>query len=127
MCYNDYTLMKCNVTLDNGEVGVFTATGELEYKANGFKLSYELDGDSCTLVFSNGVLSQARIGSLNVDLDFKEGLETRCRISDGALSGGFPLFTQKLEVAVSEGGVNVFAVYDCSGEITALKIKADII
>ncbi len=119
--------MKCNVTLDNGEVGVFTATGELEYKANGFKLSYELDGDSCTLVFSNGVLSQARIGSLNVDLDFKEGLETQCRISDGALSGGFPLFTQKLEVAVSECGVNVFAVYDCSGEITALKIKADII
>ena len=110
--------MKCYVTLDNGEVGVFTATGELEYKDNGFKLSYELDGDSCTLVFSNEVLSQARIGSLNVDLDFKEGLETQCRISDGALSGGFP---------VSEGGVNVFAVYDCSGEITALKIKADII
>lgn len=116
--------MKCKVTLDNGEVGVFTATGELEYANEGFKLSYELDGDGCLLVFCDGVLTQSRRGGLCVEMNFKEGAETPCKISDGAFSGSFPLYTKSLEVFVTENEVRVFVSYDCSGEITELKINA---
>lgn len=117
--------MKCNVTLDNSGA-VFTAAGELEYNGEGFELSYVLDGDMCQLRYDGKTLFETRRGSLCLDMTFSENEETCCSLSDGELTGSFPLFTHGLAVTKNPNGLKISVIYDFSGENTRLDIKVGI-
>lgn len=117
--------MKCNVTLDNGGT-VFTSTGELRYVGEGFDLSYELGGDMCRLRYDGKTLFETRRGSLCLDMTFSEHEETFCKLSDGELTGSFPLFTHGLAVTKTPSGLKISVIYDFSWGKTRLNITVGI-
>lgn len=119
--------MKCAVTINNGIDENITSEGQLSFSEDGFGLFYEIYKDRCILRFSNGELTQARRGNVELKLIFSEGKETLCTLGSGDLSGTFPVFTEKLSVQKDENGVSVFLSYVCADENKILDIKAEII
>lgn len=115
--------MKCKVKISgNGE---YWCVGEIERGENGFKLSYYLDGDECSLDYAGGRLTQKRRGNLCMEITFSEGAETSCRIEDGGLSGMIPVYTNSLTVSDDCGKIEIAINYDFGGERVLLSITAE--
>lgn len=65
---------------------------------------YVLDGDECAFTYSRGRAEQTRKGSVNIRMSFVCGRRTACILGEGGLSGGYPVFTDRLDCLIRERG-----------------------
>lgn len=119
--------MNCRVLIFGGadRDGKYISEGELTFCGGGFELKYFLDGDNCLLNYDGETLRQVRRGSVALKLIFKSGQETVCTLGEGNLSGEFTIFTNKLSVEITDGGIDLRITYDCGGESNRLFLTAE--
>ena len=89
----------------------FRTHGELEFSEFGFSVSYRLDGDDCILEFDGVRAVQRRSGRLTFIMEFGEGEETECVLSEGGAKFVFPVFTETLGASISEEGCTLSLDY----------------
>ena len=89
----------------------FRIHGELEFSKFGFSVSYSLDGDDCILEFNGVRAVQRRSGRLTFIMEFAEGEETECVLSEGGAKFVFPVFTETLGASISEEGCTLSLDY----------------
>ena len=116
MCYNNIgvkvTINSCggNWKDSRSADGVFTRTQD------GCSVKYSLDGDECVLTVNGGTVTQERLGVQRVNITFEQGKTTQCTIGSGGLSGGFEVFTRKLETLYGKGGFKVSLEYESGAD-----------
>ena len=72
-----------------------SAEGKVENN-DGVKFFYEVDGDSCTLSYKDGIVTQQRLGEQNITITFQEGIKTYFMLKSGGFSGSYDIFTHRL-------------------------------
>lgn len=92
------------LSVNNGERFCFRETGELTAEADGFSVSYKLDGDSCHIEYKGGEVVQTRSGRINFKMTFSENRETECVLFEQGRRFAFPVATKSISVALSDGG-----------------------
>ncbi len=99
----------------DGEESFFPSQGTLNVRRGGFCAEYELSGDSCTLGWDGKTLTQRRRGELCTDMQFREGCDTDCSLSEGGKLFPFTVHTRVLGVSYGEEGCTVTLEYKRSG------------
>lgn len=102
--------------------------GEIFFENGGFSVHYSTDGDDCLLEFSEGIVTQRRSGNLNFTMQFAEGRQTECMLTEGGSGFSFPIFTHVLGVSFSEdSGCTVTLRYSngAENELTELVFTAE--
>lgn len=115
MCYNlnESAARKCKVNINSSRSdGSVSAFGTVEQAEGRTTVRYTLDGDNCTLTYSNGVAEQNRVGGQNIKITFEDGRKTFCEIASGAFSGGFEVFTKSLKFISGKGGIKLALDYE---------------
>lgn len=95
----------------NGWKDTRKVEGTLSAEGNVFAIDYTLDGDDCRFVFSGTEAFQTRSGSLEIQMRFCEGRQTQCVLATMQGTGGYSLFTKKINTQLTDRGVTVELVY----------------
>ncbi len=98
-------------SLAGGEEHNFRTFGELEFLNGGFIVNYRLDGDDCVLEYADMRAVQRRSGRLTFIMQFCEGEETECVLSEGGSKFVFPVFTSVMGVSMTEEGCTLTLKY----------------
>lgn len=112
-------------TVGGGLNDVRTLKGEIAERENFTILSYLWDGDDCRTEIAGDELFQFRRGKVNLNLVYRRGTKTLCKISGDCGEGAFEVYTEKLNVEKKDGKVFVFLVYESGGEKTEIEIQAE--
>jgi uncharacterized beta-barrel protein YwiB (DUF1934 family) len=78
---------------------------------NGFGVEYEYEGDTCKFVVDNHEAFQMRTGAIGVDIHFMLGRQTQCMFTTSHGTGGYSVYTKKLDYQLHERGALVDLVY----------------
>lgn len=112
-------------TADESGENLFSACGEY-FTCDGEEVvDYVFDGDPCKLIFRKDSLTQLHAGSTHLRIIFAEGKTTGCDFAEGGLSGGYKIFTQKLDISKKAGSISARVLYHPEGDeslITRIKV-----
>lgn len=118
--------MKCKIYIKGAkEGGEILTYGDLIPSPVGFTVNYAIDGDECSVKYDGKLISQTRRGALDIDITFKKGKTTVCRLYSGELSGETPVFTNELDAAVTKDGARLYVDYLFCGEAVKLIFSAE--
>ena len=109
-----------------GEFSVTPSVGELRIGEDCFFVKYYLEGDECVLEVRGGTIRQRRSGNISIDMTFREGEMTECRLEEGGRTFVGPVFTRVLGYSLTDDGCTVTLDYTLGeeGETTEMVFSA---
>lgn len=106
--------MKCKILINSSGEGwddSLQDVGEFIKTEKGCEIHYKIADDECLICIEENTVTQTRRGDTNVDISFRMGKTTQCKISTGGFSGGYAVFTEELSYSLKKGGLRLKITY----------------
>ena len=110
-----------------GESNISLAEAEGRAVSGGVEFFYNFDGAEYRLLLLKGRMAHTRFGDVSLEMNFKRGKSSVCKISDGGNHGGFCIFTDELSVQFNGESVACECVFSdgAGGEVTRISVLAE--